>query len=652
MNLSNAAFTQKGWFFLLGLALLLANACQSQPKQVTIEVDGSTEQVSTEASTVREVLEQAKVELGALDRVSPDLYANIKSDTTIVVVRVTEDIEIEQEIVPFEQQTVVNEALPKGETRLAQLGVNGREEISIRVVYEDGEEISRMEIARTVVEPPIPEILVVGPQDSLPPVPIDGTIAYMSNDNAWLVRNSSNSRRALTTDSDLDGRVFSLSPDGRRLLYTTALTNEIELPLNELWLASTTIVGEKPITLGVQGILHAEWSPVLTDARIAYSTAERTPNPPGWRANNDLWLLVPPDFSVTEDERDDTSRPEPIEILPANTQGLYPWWGTTFVWSPDGSKMAYARADQIGVIDLETEVNEPNDRITPLLDFSPLDTFSDWVWVPGISWSTDGQFLAATVHGPPAASESAEESQVFDLWLLSIDGTISAKVAERVGMWSNPMWGGAGIAYGEALTPLQSVNSRYRIMTVDRDGSDRRQIFPFNEEIGVQIPELAWSPDNENLLFTYNGNLFITSRQGGLPRQITTDGQVTHPRWSINEPVVITATLPLTATPSLTVTVSPTATIDNTAVSTATPAITITRTPRQSPTLSPSVTRTSSSTPRSTATNPATATPRQTNTVTTTPSPRPTATESASATAQPNSPIIPPLLTPTLTITP
>lgn len=651
MTLSFISFSQKfGFIFLLWLALLLITACQPQPKQVTIEVDGSRKQLTTEVTTVREALEEAEVELESLDRVSPDLYAQLEAGAEVIVVRVTEEIDIEQEIIPFERQTVVNEALPKGETRLAQLGVNGEEEVSIRVVYEDGEEVNRTEIARTIVKPAVPEILVVGPQDSLPPVPITGTIAYLSNHNAWLVRNSSGSRRALTTESNLDSRVFSLSPDGRHLLYTTALTDEIELPLNDLWLASTTIVGEKPITLGIQGILHAEWSPVITASQIAYSTAERTANPPGWQANNDLWLLTVPSITASSQDNDDL-RLEPVEVLSANTRGLYPWWGTTFVWSPDGSKIAYARSDQIGVIDLEAEIDNPDDRITPLFDFSPFDTFSDWVWVPGISWSPDGQFIAAAVHGPPIASESAEESQVFDLWLLSIDGAISAKIAERVGMWSNPVWGETGIAYGEAFTPLQSVNSRYRILRVDHDGSNRRQLFPFNEEIGVQLPEMVWSPDNEDLLFIYNGNLFITSNEGGIPRQLTTDGQVSQPRWALNEPLVITSTLSVTGTPALTSSEIITASADITATSTITPTPTATQTPRRTATPTASATVTSSPTNR-----PITVTPTRTSRPTRTPtaiiSPSPTVTRTDTPTSQPTRLTTPVLLTPTLTITP
>lgn len=556
-------------------AIILIAACQSQPTQVFIDVDGGRQSLTTEAETVRNALDETHVVLGPLDKVSPDLYVDLEPGMVIVVTRVTEKVETERNTIPFEKQTVINEALAPGDTRLAQLGVNGEEEISVRVVYEDGEEVSRTEISRVTVIEPVAEILVVGPQDELPPTQFEGTIAYLSNGNAWLMRESSNSRRALTTEGDLDGHVFSLSPDGRQLIFTRSISEDLDLPLNELWLASTTIVGEEPSTIGLTGVLDASWSPVITQSLIAYSTAERTASVPGWRANNDLWLL---DMSA--------ENKKPVQLIEANTKGLYPWWGTTFTWSPDGRKLAYARADQLGVVQLVVS-NTLTATVTPLVDFTPLETFSEWVWVPGVSWSPDSQFIAATVHGPPLAAEPAEESQVFDLWLYSIDGTISARVATQVGMWANPAWGKSGVAFGKADNALQSVSSRYSIQLIDRDGSNRRQIFPFQNENGVQFPELVWSPTEPALLFVFNGNLRLTGSQGSPPRQLTVNTQASQPQWVARAPLITDTRLITpnsTMTPTVTITPNSTTTPTVSATSSVpvrtaeTPSITLTST--------------------------------------------------------------------------
>lgn len=576
---------------------------------------------------MREALAEARIDLGPLDRVKPDLYTQLEPGLAIVVTRVKEEIETKREVIPFEHQTVTNEALATGETRVSQLGVNGEDEITIRVVYENDVEVSRTEVSRARVIQPVPEILVVGPQGELPSTPIEGTIAYIANGNAWLMRDSSGSRRPLTTAGDLDSRVFSLSPDGRQLLYTRSLSDEITLPLNEMWLASTTIVGEAPITVGLQGVLTAEWSPVISQPLIAYSTAERTASPPGWRANNDLWLYTPSRPPVSGE-----AKRKAVEVIPANTQGLYPWWGTTFVWSPDGTRLAYARPDQIGVINLKTE-KPVSYTITPLVDFAPLKTFSEWVWVPGLSWSPDGQFLAAVVHGSPLAAEPAEESQAFDLWLLGLDNGISAKVSQQVGMWANPAWGKAGIAFGAATDPLESATSRYFIKLIDRDGSNKRQLFPFREELGVQLPQLVWSAEGETLLFTYSGNLYMIDSNGTPPKQLTADGQASDPQWVSAAPLMtnLTSTTMLTSTASTT----PTATVSLTQVISATPlpdiGLTITPTPVMIQNITPTVTLTATSIPITTPSAPALPTASAVGTAPITPSLKPEENKGTSA---------------------
>ncbi len=565
-------------------AAIFLGACQPQPNQVFIEVDGRRQALSTEVTTVREALDEATIILEPLDKVSPDLYVQLEPGLVIVVTRVTEEVETHRELVPFERQTVVNEALQPGETRIAQLGVNGEDEISVRVTFEDGVETNRQQISREVIIEAAPEILIVGPQGELPPTEFAGTIAYLSNGNAWLMRENTGSRRALTTEGDLDGRVFSLSPDGRQLAYTREVTNEVELPLNELWIAPTTIVGEPPTKLEIEGILTAEWSPDTSQNILAYSTAKRSITPPGWRANNDLWLLT------VSDNADDDKAEEPRQILSANTQGLYPWWGTTFTWSPNGQYLAYARPDQIGVIDLTTLTDTTTlstTLLTPIADFAPLQTFSEWVWVPQLTWSPDSNFIAATIHGDPIGAESAEESQVFDLWLFNRDGQIAAKVVDQVGMWSNPRWGPEGIVFGEAELPLNSVNSRYVLNLIDWDGSNKRRVFPLLNETGVRFPEMVWAPDSDQILFVNNNNLFLTSSAGSPPRQLTSDAQATLPQWVIGA-TLITNTNTITASVALTSTVTITPTVEFSETNN----VTITVTPTQTNATDPEPTAT------------------------------------------------------------
>lgn len=501
------------------LLLLLVLAACSVPQNVTIEVNGGSQKVKAEAETVRQVLSEAEVTLGDLDRVEPDLWESVQEGMEIRVIRVREETEVEVQKIPFERRVIKDEALEVGESRLMQKGAEGEEEVVYLVTYEDGEEVARKVVARRVVEEPVPEVELVGAKGLLPSIPISGTIAYISYGNAWVMRHESGQKRPLTTSGDLDGRVFTLSPDGTRLLFTR--NSGSSSALNSLWMVSTVVVGDEPQSLGIEGVRYAEWSPDGTE--IAYSTAEKTQGAPGWKAKNDLYILG--------DGRD-------REVRPPSAGGIYGWWGTNFAWSPDGSLFAYADADEVGVIDAST-----GDR-SILLSFAPYYTYAEWVWVPTLSWSPDGLFLVTTAH-------DISEEETFDLWVLGVDGKVKARLVPEVGLWSSPRWSfGDSILFGQAESPDRSQETRYLLYVVDRDGSNEERILPRGEE-GLVVEELVpwvWSPFPSGY-FTYRaslqdepwggeiivvkeGNLHLLDLENGSWKQLTLDGGASQPRWA------------------------------------------------------------------------------------------------------------------------
>jgi hypothetical protein len=67
---------------------------------------------------------------------------------------------------------------------------------------------------------------------------------------------------------------------------------------------------------------------------------------------------------------------------------------------------------------------------------------------------------------------------------------------------------------------------------MDRDGSNKRHLFPPEGMMGLIAPEPAWSPTGDALLIEYEGNLFRVDAQDGSLAQLTSDGQSSHPRWA------------------------------------------------------------------------------------------------------------------------
>ena len=253
--------------------------------QVTVVHDGETETIASTELVVRDVLSELGITLATQDRITPGEFSPLTADMTITIVRVLEELELQEVEIPFEQQTVRNEGLPEGETRLLQTGQNGVEEITFRILYEDGEQVSHSAVRRTVLVEPIPEIVMVGSQSTFTIIPIKGTLAYLSAGNAWVMRESSSSRQPLTISSDLDGRVFSISPEGDYLLYTRNTVEEDTF--NSLWAISTFGTNNLSINLKVENVLWADWSP--TDLRtVAYSTGEPRERAPGCRLTT-IW---------------------------------------------------------------------------------------------------------------------------------------------------------------------------------------------------------------------------------------------------------------------------------------------------------------------------------------------------------------------------
>ncbi|NJL54805.1 hypothetical protein HC928_06150 [bacterium] len=242
------------YLILLPALFTLLVACsptvETPPILITLVVDGRQQLYSnTEPITVGQFLrnEEVDVELNPLDRVNPPLVTQISDGMTITIIRVTEDEECEEAAIPYAVTTRRFEGLSPGEESLQQAGQNGIEQICYRVTYTDGTLDSRVEISRTVLEPPRDEIIFIGVDNTLEPVSVNGTLAYINNQDAWIIRGSSTTKTQITFNGDLDGRVFSLDNSGRRLLISRAMSTDSETgTFNQLFL---TLIHVRPLNL-------------------------------------------------------------------------------------------------------------------------------------------------------------------------------------------------------------------------------------------------------------------------------------------------------------------------------------------------------------------------------------------------------------------
>lgn len=521
---------------LVLLALLIVSC--AEPEQapdflVQLQVDGSERVYQySEPVTVEQFLRQVDIELSPLDRVNPERWTQIYDQIRITIVRVAEEEYCETLEIPFRQQTQLDERLPSGEERIGEPGVNGVEQVCYRVLVENGKRQEPTEISRIITQPPVNEIVFVGPTTNLEEVAISGTLAYIANNNAWIIRGNSQRRRQLTFSSDLDRRVFSLSEDGRQLLI--ARDSEDDATFNQLWLVVDTIANSPDIVpLVPRDVLYAEWIPGMRN-EISYSTAEKQDAPPGWRAFNDLWI------TAIEPNTGEQIRSE--RILDESSGGIYGWWGTDYEWSPDGNQLAWIRADSVGLVDLEN-----GDLNSPLLSYVELNPLGDWSWRTTVSWSSDGERIASTVHGAPVGNEPATTSPVFDIAVATTDGSFATEIVDRAGIWSTPRFSPeiqlpdsefptGYIAYLQARDWERSRSGEYDLIIADRDGSNAAVVFPEDGAPGLRAEQFAndfiWSPDGRQLALIYQGNLWVIDVETTIAHQITQDGTASKPVWT------------------------------------------------------------------------------------------------------------------------
>ena len=518
--------------FFAGLFLAACAGASTQPASLTahVSVDGNLTTVSvTAGSTVQQALEAAKVSLSQTDRVDPPLFTTLNQETDIVVTRVREEFETQQVIVPFERQELRNESLTAGETRMVQAGQNGLNEITIRHVLENGVETSNSIVSETSLQEAIPEIVMIGVQSPFAPLTIPGKLAYLTGGNAWIMESSTSNRKPLVTTGDLDGHIFSLSPDGKWLLFSRASTLPAERQINTLWVVSTT--GQLPaVDLGISNVIHfADWQPG-TGYQIAYSTVEPRAAAPGWQANNDVHLL---EFRNGKPGRT-------FEILGTNSGGIYGWWGTMFAWSPSGKSLAYARPDEVGLVDVSGKTG-----LSRLLSITPLSTHGDWAWTPLLAWAGDGSALYVVTHSGSSGLITPEESPNFDLTRIDLASKTGSTLVSQTGMFAYPSISplrdnengpDSELAYLQAIFPAQSATSRYRLMVLAGTATEPRLLLPTEGQPGLDPQKPAWAPklleSGADLLGIIDeGNLWIVDALTEQLQQVTGDGLTLRIDW-------------------------------------------------------------------------------------------------------------------------
>ncbi len=126
-------------------------------------MNGSVEtEVYSAAETVEGVLADAGIDLQGMDFSRPVENAPVPSDGRLEIVRVSEETLVETQPIPYTSERVPDPEMAVGEQKILQTGQNGEKITSVRVRYENGEEVERESETEWISKQPITQKTAYG----------------------------------------------------------------------------------------------------------------------------------------------------------------------------------------------------------------------------------------------------------------------------------------------------------------------------------------------------------------------------------------------------------------------------------------------------------------------------------------------------------
>ena len=141
------------------------------PKAVTLLADGRSTAVTTTAPTVGGVLAQAKVRLGAMDKVSVPVASPVVAASTIRVTRVASKELRKSSDVGFATTTRKDASLYSGTRKVVRAGSEGTVVRTYRVPVVDGKQGKPVLVSTKQTEAPVDRVVAVGTKARPAPKP-------------------------------------------------------------------------------------------------------------------------------------------------------------------------------------------------------------------------------------------------------------------------------------------------------------------------------------------------------------------------------------------------------------------------------------------------------------------------------------------------
>jgi resuscitation-promoting factor RpfB len=143
-------------------------------RTLTAMADGKPLQIRTSAATVGEALAEAGIPLMGLDASQPSENNPIPSNGQIQLTNISESILLSEKSIPFKTDYQQSANIQLDQQQILQAGQAGLSVSRMRIIYQDGQEVSRENESATVVRPPQDQIIGYGTKVVINTVTVGG----------------------------------------------------------------------------------------------------------------------------------------------------------------------------------------------------------------------------------------------------------------------------------------------------------------------------------------------------------------------------------------------------------------------------------------------------------------------------------------------
>ncbi len=143
-------------------------------RALTVTVNGKSLQIRSSAATVGGALAEAGIPLLGLDSAQPSENEALPSNGQIQITHTSESILLTEKSVPFKTDYKQSADVQLDQQKILQVGQPGLSVSRVRIVYQNGQEVSRQTESETVVQQPQDQIVAYGTKVVLQTATVNG----------------------------------------------------------------------------------------------------------------------------------------------------------------------------------------------------------------------------------------------------------------------------------------------------------------------------------------------------------------------------------------------------------------------------------------------------------------------------------------------